>query len=209
MIKIDNLSIKYEDKVIYDKFSCEIKKGELAVICGESGKGKTTLLNAIGMLEKNYTGTISINGLENCKFDSKKGRNLLRNNIGFLFQNYGLMDNKTVFQNLELGLYFKKITKKEKIKMMKEVLKPIGLIDKLNTKVYKLSGGEQQRIALARLILKQCDIILADEPTGSLDAKNKDIVMQSLSNLKTSGKTVIVVTHDTELMEMADKCIRI
>lgn len=209
MVKIENLNVKFNSKVIFENFSHEFKEKELTVIFGGSGSGKTTLLNIIGMLESNYSGKVFINDNLNTRFDSRIGRKILKKNIGFIFQNYGLIDNKTVYENLNVGMNFVKKNKKEKIKMMNACLKEMNMEDKLFEKVYRLSGGEQQRVALGRILLKNCDIILADEPTGSLDEENKQIVIGNLKKMRDEGKTVIVVTHDNTFKRLADKCIEI
>ena len=181
MILIQNLCKKFEDKVLFDNYNCTIQDGEFVVFCGESGCGKTTLLNMIGCLEKPDSGSIIIDKTDIWKTKNKKGLFALK--YGFLFQNFALLEGKTVSQNLEI------IQKKLRTEIsVEEALTTVGLINKIDTKVYKLSGGEQQRLALARLILKKCDIILADEPTGSLDEENADAVMDILHFLNQKGK---------------------
>jgi putative ABC transport system ATP-binding protein len=131
-------------------------------------------------------------------------RKYFRDVVGFLFQNFALLENKTVKENLEM------IQKAGRSGVeIESALEKVGLSDVLNKKVYKLSGGEQQRIALARLMIKKCSVILADEPTGSLDKKNSDMVMRVLHDLNTMGKTVIVVTHDEDIVSRADNIVRI
>ena len=194
MILIQNLCKKFEDKVLFDNYNCTIQDGEFVVFCGESGCGKTTLLNMIGCLEKPDSGSIIIDKTDIWKTKNKKGLFALK--YGFLFQNFALLEGKTVSQNLEI------IQKKLRTEIsVEEALTTVGLINKIDTKVYKLSGGEQQRLALARLILKKCDIILADEPTGSLDEENADAVMDILHFLNQKGKTIILVTHSRKIIE--------
>lgn len=117
------------------------------------------------------------------------------------------MDNETIGANLEVALKFQKITKQEKRDLMSEVLRQVGLSCSLKTKVYTLSGGEQQRLALARILLKKCDIILVDEPTGSLDKENRDQIINLLKKLHSEGKTIIVVTHDLDLQDLFSRVI--
>lgn len=192
MIKIKGLTKKFEEKWLFSNFNLVIDDGAFVVFSGPSGCGKTTLLNMIGAIEKIDEGEIWVDNI-----DIKNKRNHLnyfRSKIGFLFQNFALVDNKTVKENLNL------IRKDCKTNLsMVEALEIVGLEDKLNKKVYTLSGGEQQRVALARLMLKKCDIILADEPTGSLDATNAAIVMNILRDLNKQGKTIVLVTHDEEI----------
>lgn len=202
MITIQNLSKRFDEKVLFDNFNMSISDGDFVVFCGESGCGKTTLLNMIGCLEKPDSGSIVIDGVDIWKTKNKQA--LFSCKLGFLFQNFALLEGKTVAQNLQI------IQKKVRTeKSIGEVLKEVGLQDKMNTKVYKLSGGEQQRVALARLMLKKCDIILADEPTGSLDEQNADRVMQLLHLINQRGKTVILVTHSKKIIENEKKVIRL
>ena len=140
---------------------------------------------------------------------SKIKLNLFRNNIGYLFQNYALVDNYTVSKNLDIALEYVKVTDKDKKKLKEEALDKVGLLDKLNNKVFELSGGEQQRVALARLMLKKNDIILADEPTGSLDENNKNIILKLLKQLNNEGKTIVVVTHDKVVADICHREINI
>lgn len=202
MILIEDLSKKFDDKVLFDSFNITIPDGAFVVFCGESGCGKTTLLNMIGCLEKPDSGSIIIDGIDIWR--TKKKRDLFSYKLGFLFQNFALLEGKTVAQNLQI------IEKKVRTeKSIDQVLFEVGLQGKKDMKVYKLSGGEQQRLALARLMLKQCDVILADEPTGSLDEENADMVMQILHFLNQMGKTIILVTHNKKIIESEGNVIKL
>lgn len=209
VIKLVDICKKYDDKVIFDNLNLEIKGGEFVSIVGESGAGKSTLLNIIGLLETADSGDIIIHNVKNPKLQKRSGSILLRNNIAYLFQNYGLIDNETVLENLMISLRFKQMSRKDKITKAEEALKNVGLSGFGKKKVYKLSGGEQQRVALAKIMLKPCDIILADEPTGSLDDDNKNAVLDILKKFNEEGKTVIVVTHDTVVAECAKRNVKI
>lgn len=196
-IRLKNINKSF-DKEIFKNYSLEIEKGELVAIVGKSGSGKSTLLNIIGGLEKIDSGIVEIN---ECEITKKNLVNIYKKEISFLFQNFALVDEWTTLKNLEL------VEKnKEKIKI---ALKQVGLETKINEKIYALSGGEQQRVALARVILQNNDIILADEPTGSLDKDNRDIIFNLLANLNKEGKTVVIVTHDEELSSKCSKIIKI
>ncbi len=202
MIEIQNLCKKFEDNVLFENYNCTIPDGDFVVFCGESGCGKTTLLNMIGCLEKPDSGSIIIDGIDIWK--TKNKRELFADKLGFLFQNFALLEGKTVAANLDI------IQKKSRTETsIEEALETVGLAEKINTKVYKLSGGEQQRVALARLMLKKCDVILADEPTGSLDVENADRVMDILHLLNQKGKTVVLVTHSERIINSESRVIRL
>ena len=204
-IELKNISKKYENKQVLDNFNLVVNKGEMMAITGQSGTGKSTLLNIVGLLEEPDSGDVIIQGIENAWKSEKKQIELFRYTIGYLFQNYALIDNETVGKNLDVALEYVKLPNKEDKK--KEVLEKVGLLDKLNSKIYQLSGGEQQRIALARLMLKKNDIILADEPTGSLDEVNRDQVLSILKSLNNEGKTILIVTHDPEVSKICTNVV--
>ena len=198
MIKGIGLTKKFGNNVLFENFSFVVKKGDFVCFSGKSGSGKSTLLNIIGLIEPYDEGQLIIDGKTHKT--NKERMEYFRSKVGFVFQNFALIDNKTVKENLELiKLDFRTDYSVE------DVLDKVGLKSKLNSKIYTLSGGEQQRIALARLFLKKCEIILADEPTGSLDSENAELVMSILQELNELGKTLVLVTHDEKIKEMADK----
>lgn len=205
-IKLNNITKKYGDKYIFQDFNLDIYKNEFIGIIGKSGSGKSTLLNIMGLLDEPDQGKVVIQGNDNAYRNKKM---FFRNTLGYVFQNYALMDNETVGANLEVALKFQKITKQEKKDLMSEVLRQVDLSCSLKTKVYTLSGGEQQRLAVARILLKKCDIILADEPTGSLDQENRDQVIKLLKRLHSEGKTIIVVTHDMDLQNLFSRVVEL
>lgn len=202
MIQLKNITKIFGDKVLFDNFCYEIKANELVAIVGTSGAGKSTLLNIMSGLEKPTSGEVYI---EHQLLDYKKVRQLYQRKISFLFQNFALVDEWTVVQNLKIALRYSDYTEKD----IDSVLAQVGLSGKNNVKIYSLSGGEQQRVALARLILQNNDIILADEPTGALDKVNRDVVINILKTLKQRGKTIVIVTHDLELAQQCDKILNI
>jgi len=193
MITANNIGKKFNDDYIFRHLSFEIHKGEMVAFTGESGSGKTTLINCIGQLEDLTEGTIAINEAIVTK---KRRKELFRNTFGFLFQNFALIDNETIEDNL-------KLVSNDKRKI-RQLLDEFGIEHALNTKIYKLSGGEQQRVALIRLMLKEAKIIIADEPTASLDKRNGQLVMETLKKLSKEGKSVLVVTHDQTLLSFFD-----
>lgn len=206
IIELKNIKKSFGNKQVFDNLNLEVKKGEILAIVGESGKGKTTLLNIIGLIEKADSGDIIINNVKNPSINKSDGIKILREDITFLFQNFALIDEKDVKYNLQIALRYVNKSKKEKNDLLKKALKEVGLEHYLDNKIYQLSGGEQQRVAIARALLKPSKIILADEPTGSLDEKNKEKVLELLFKLKELGKTIIVVTHD---LGLADRCDRV
>ncbi|HCW7796096.1 TPA: ABC transporter ATP-binding protein [Staphylococcus aureus] len=203
MIKLENVFVKKGNKNILDGCNFNFEKGKSYALVGESGAGKSTLLNIIAGFEDVSQGSIYIE----YKLLKKKV-DFYRYTLGYLFQNFALLENQTISQNLDLALKFKK-NKKDNMNLKKEVLKKVGLDLDIKRIVSSLSGGEQQRVALARLILKDPKIILADEPTGSLDTKNGKIVIDLLLKLLDENKTMIVVTHDLELAKRFDVIVNI
>lgn len=206
VVKLNNITKGYNNKIILHDFNLEIANNEFIGIIGRSGAGKSTLLNIIGLLDRPDEGIVIIQGKDHAEKNKKK---FFRDVFGYIFQNYALMDNETVYANLEVALDFQKLTKQQKIKLMQDALTQVGLSCSLKSKVYTLSGGEQQRLAVARVILKKCDIILADEPTGALDQDNRNQIIHLLEQLHKEGKTIIVVTHDTELTNSFTRLINL
>ena len=204
IVELKNVSKSYGDKNVLNDLSIKIEEGTFNVIMGASGSGKSTILNIIGLLDKATSGDVILFGQKNIRPFSMKAEQMLKNKIGYLFQNFALIENETVVNNLKLALENVRGNKKEKIS---EALKEVGLEGCENKKIFKCSGGEQQRVAIARLLLKPCELILADEPTGSLDIKNREIVVKLLKNMQELGKTIIVVSHDPFFEEIADNVI--
>ncbi len=202
-IKIKDLCKSFGNLTLFDHLTLEIPEKEITCIYGTSGCGKTTLLDIIGFIETYQSGKIFYDGKQVKNKASQ--RKMLRDNIGFIFQDFGLIENETIINNLKIVKKIKKMPHKEE--RIKEVLNSLQLDMDLNRKVYELSGGEQQRLAIAKIILKDPDLILADEPTASLDVGNKEIILNLLKSFATNGKTVIIVTHDKETIEIADNKI--
>lgn len=202
MIELNNVTKTFGERVVFSGVTFKINDGEFVVFSGKSGCGKSTMLSLIGGIEKVTKGSIIVDGE-----DITQQKNRIRyfsSKVGFLFQNFALSENKTVKQNLEM------VNKKNRTDIsIEEALRRVGLSDKINEPVYTLSGGEQQRVALARLMIKKCDIILADEPTGSLDKDNARVVIDILKKFSEDGKTVIMVTHDEEMKQVGDRVINL
>lgn len=207
-IEVTGLNKKFGNRHIIENFNLEIEKGEFVAIVGPSGCGKSTLLNVLGMLEKYDGGKIKINGKKLPEINSKAATMVRRNVINYLFQNYALIDNETVEKNLLIAMEFVNKSHKVKLNMISKTLDYVGLKHLQKEVVNTLSGGEQQRVALARTILKPGNIVLADEPTGSLDPKSSDNAFGLIKQLcKENGKTVVMVTHNMELAKRADRIV--
>ncbi|RRF96380.1 MAG: ABC transporter ATP-binding protein [Coriobacteriaceae bacterium] len=205
-IQIESLSKSYGKHRILSGIDLVVGKGESVAITGPSGCGKTTLLNILGLLETYESGSILLSGKKYPGPETRQAMLLRRNEINYLFQSFALIDSRTVRDNLMLALYYTKLSKREKEEAIEKTLKRFSVSSKLDSNVNELSGGEKQRVAISRAMLKPGNLILADEPTGSLDARMAEIVMDSLvSAARETGKTLVVVTHD---MLMADKCDR-
>ena len=209
IVSLSNIQKKIQDKPIFSINAFTVNKGDFVTIKGVSGSGKTTLLNILGMNDTVSSGEYLFEGVETEKLKAKEKLKIKRNKISFLFQDFGLVEEETINFNLEIGLKYSKLIRKEKVKQKKEALNAVNLNKKLSTTISSLSGGEKQRVALARIILKPSILILADEPTGSLDSLNRDIVTDILFNQSIDGKAVIIVTHDEELAKKGNKSIEL
>lgn len=188
-----------------DGISFEINEGELVIVLGPSGAGKSTLLNLMGGMDSLTSGRLLIDGEDISKYNSKKLTEFRRTKVGFVFQFYNLMPNLTAKENVELSTELKKDSLDPE-----EVLKKVGLGERMDNFPAQLSGGEQQRVSIARAIAKNPKFILCDEPTGALDyVTGKEILSLLSSATKKEGKTVIIVTHNSALAEMGDHIIRI
>lgn len=208
MIQLKNITKHYDTKTIFDHFNLTIEDNELVAIVGNSGSGKSTLLNIMGLLEEIENGKIIIN--HQLISNKKDALLLMRYDIGYMFQNNALVDDYTVKENLNIVLKYSRLNKKEKMNAIKQVLSTVGLEGYENRKVYSLSGGEAQRIAFCKLLLKKPKIVLCDEPTGSLDVTNTKMMMDLLLEYHhSSGATVVIVTHDLDIAKLCERVIHI
>ena len=206
VIETKNLTKKFGDKILFTNLNLEINERDSIVITGDSGSGKSTLLNILSLIEETDEGMVIWNGNEIEKINGRKVNKIIREEIGYVFQNYALIENKTVYENIEIGTkYNAAINKKNRKATIYEAIKRVGLNGLEDRRIYSLSGGEQQRVALARIIVKPCNIIFADEPTGNLDDENANNILDILFNLNEEGKTIIVVTHDQSLISKFNK----
>ncbi len=209
MITINNLSKAFNDKIIFKDFNLTIETGEMIAIYGPSGSGKTTLLNMIGLLDQCDAGTIIMDDVDVTRFKGNKRASVIQSNINYLFQNYALIDDESVYHNLDLMFLKQKISREKKEVLMRQALRRVNLNVEFKQPVYELSGGEQQRLSLARMMLQPKRYILCDEPTGNLDAKNKTLVLDILKELHQEGATVLIVTHDEAIRSMCDRVIEL
>ena len=208
MIELQHIWKQFGSRIIFSDLNLNFQSGMVYALIGDSGCGKTTLLNMLAKLETFDKGEIIYKGKS---LTSLKNEEFYRNELGYLFQNFGLLESQTIRENLELGLIGKKQNKKqEKERLLLQALQAVRLdYLSLNQKIYELSGGEAQRVALAKIILKNPPLILADEPTASLDPKNSKEIMEILLELRNSNRTIIIATHNPSIWKMADQVIRL
>jgi putative ABC transport system ATP-binding protein len=190
-----------------NKINIHISKGEFVAMMGPSGCGKSTLLNVIGMIDNPSSGEYFFDGEEIAQRSENELVDLRKENIGFIFQNFNLIDDLSVEENVDLPLLYLGIPKKERREKVEKALKLVGLENRARHKPQELSGGQQQRVAVARSVVGEPKLILADEPTGNLDTKNGDDVMNMLNMLKNNGTTILMVTHSPEHGARADRVI--
>lgn len=212
MIKVKNLRKVYkvgtEKVVALDNINLEIEKGEFCCIVGTSGSGKSTLLNQLAGLEKPTKGSVIIKGENISKMDEKKLAVFRQNNIGFIFQSYNLMPTLTAVENVAFPLMFKGVKKAVREKKARTILREMQLKDRMNHKPTELSGGQQQRVGIARAFVGEPAVIFADEPTGNLDSKTTEQVMDMLIEISEKNNiTFVMVTHDPDLAKKAKRVI--
>ena len=199
MIKLDKLTKVYRtdevESTALNEVSFEIKEGEFVSVMGPSGCGKSTLLNIIGMLDKPESGSYKFQEEEVSHLNEKGRSNIRKRNIGFIFQNFNLIDELTVFENIELPLIYNKVSSSERKTRVNELMEKIGIAHRASHFPQQLSGGQQQRVAVARALITKPHLILADEPTGNLDSSHGNEVMEMMCELNEAGTTIIMVTH--------------
>lgn len=197
----------YDGLSVFEGLDLRVEKGEILGITGPSGSGKSTLLNLVGLLERPDAGRLELFGAPAPRTGSRVARGLLRQRIGYLFQNYALADNATVAWNLAVAQRYAQGSRRHKAHDQTAALERVGLTGYASRPVHTLSGGEQQRTAVARLLVNPRELLLADEPTGSLDPVNRDAILEMLTELRSSGTTVVVVTHDPAVTTICDRVI--
>lgn len=213
LIHIENMKKIYnpgENEVrALDGIDLDIEKGDLVAIVGHSGSGKSTLMNMLGCLDTPTSGKYVLDGQDVASMTDNQLADVRNKEIGFIFQGFNLISNLDAIGNVELPLVYRGVSKNERKQLAMEALKSVGLEDRMKHKPNEMSGGQQQRVAVARAVAAKPPIILADEPTGNLDTKSTQEIMEILKELHRSGRTVIIITHDEEIASQAHRVIRI
>ena len=213
LIHIENMKKIYnpgENEVrALDGIDLDIEKGDLVAIVGHSGSGKSTLMNMLGCLDTPTSGKFVLDGQDVASMTDNQLADVRNKEIGFIFQGFNLISNLDAVGNVELPLVYRGVSKNERKQLAMEALKSVGLEDRMKHKPNEMSGGQQQRVAVARAVAAKPPIILADEPTGNLDTKSTQEIMEILKELHRSGRTVIIITHDEEIASQAHRVIRI
>ena len=200
----------HNERKLFEDFSFKISKGDMVAIMGKSGSGKTTLLNIIGGLESIDKGVYLFNVKDVSKFSEKELLDFRRKNISYIFQNFALINEYSIMDNILLPLRYRyNNVNKKTINNARELLKKLDIAYVENQKIENLSGGEKQRIAIARSLISNTNVILADEPTGALDEKSGHMIMELFKQMKNVGKTIIIVTHDIDVAKKCDYIINI
>ena len=211
VIELKDLTKRYDDEAgVYDALkgvNLNVARGEFVAIMGPSGSGKSTLMNIIGLLDRPTKGKYLLDGTDINQLSDKKLANFRRDKIGFIFQNFNLLPRFNLMQNVELPLIYKRVAIKQRRAKVMEVLSSVGLGDKSKNRPNRLSGGQVQRAAIARALINNPSIILADEPTGNLDSKTGIEIMELLKKLNKEEVTIVVVTHNPEVSDYADRTI--
>lgn len=190
-----------------DEASFEIYKGEYVAITGPSGSGKSTLLHLLGLLDRQSSGDIFIDGVETDKLNDSQLAKLRNEKIGFVFQQFNLLSRTAAWRNVELPLIYRNIPLGKRHEMARQELAAVGLGERFNNTPAQLSGGQQQRVAIARALVTQPSLLLADEPTGNLDSKSGAAIMELFEELHKKGVTVVMVTHDPDKARLAKRQI--
>ena len=213
MIKTEKLSMLFTTEEVQTKalneVTLHVEQGEFVAIMGPSGCGKSTLLNILGTLDSPTSGSYFFEGKQVDKMNENQLTALRKNNLGFIFQSFNLIDELTVYENVELPLVYMGIKTAQRKEKVNKVLEKVNLLHRANHYPQQLSGGQQQRVAIARAVVTDCKLLLADEPTGNLDSVNGVEVMELLSELNRQGTTIIIVTHSKRDATYAHRIIRL
>ena len=211
IITVDKINKTYKngslELQVLKNISFKVDKGEFLAIMGSSGSGKSTMMNILGCLDNQYEGRYILDGIDISKSTENELSEIRNKKIGFIFQSFNLLPRLTALENVELPLVYSSIPKEERHKRANELLEMVGLKDRIHHRPNELSGGQRQRVAIARALVNNPSIILADEPTGNLDSKSEGEIIEILQKLNKMGKTIVIVTHEPNIGEIAQRKI--
>ena len=211
IITVDNINKTYKngslELQVLKNISFKVDKGEFLAIMGSSGSGKSTMMNILGCLDNQYEGRYILDGIDISKSTENELSEIRNKKIGFIFQSFNLLPRLTALENVELPLVYSSVPKEERHKRANELLEMVGLKDRTHHRPNELSGGQRQRVAIARALVNNPSIILADEPTGNLDSKSEGEIIEILQKLNKMGKTIVIVTHEPSIGEIAERKI--
>ena len=211
IITVDNINKTYKngslELQVLKNISFKVDKGEFLAIMGSSGSGKSTMMNILGCLDNQYEGRYILDGIDISKSSENELSEIRNKKIGFIFQSFNLLPRLTALENVELPLIYSSVPKEERHKRANELLEMVGLKDRIHHRPNELSGGQRQRVAIARALVNNPSIILADEPTGNLDSKSEEEIIEILQKLNKMGKTIVIVTHEPNIGEIAQRKI--
>ena len=211
IITINNVNKTYHngslELQVLKNISFSVKKGEFLAIMGSSGSGKSTMMNILGCLDHEYDGEYFLDGIDISKSSEDELSEIRNKKIGFIFQSFNLLPRLTALENVELPLVYSSVPKADRHQKALELLELVGLKDRVHHRPNELSGGQRQRVAIARALVNNPSIILADEPTGNLDSKSEEEIIEILQKLNKMGKTIVIVTHEPNIGEIAQRKI--
>ena len=211
IITVDKVNKTYKngslELQVLKNISFKVDKGEFLAIMGSSGSGKSTMMNILACLDSQYEGTYILDGIDISKLTENQLSEIRNKKIGFIFQSFNLLPRLSALENVELPLVYSSVPKAERHKRAAELLEMVGLKDRMHHKPNELSGGQRQRVAIARALANNPSIILADEPTGNLDSKSEEEIIEILQKLNKMGKTIVIVTHEPSIGEIAERKI--
>ena len=211
IITVDNINKTYKngslELQVLKNISFKVDKGEFLAIMGSSGSGKSTMMNILGCLDNQYEGRYILDGIDISKSTENELSEIRNKKIGFIFQSFNLLPRLTALENVELPLVYSSIPKEKRHKRANELLEMVGLKERIHHRPNELSGGQRQRVAIARALVNNPSIILADEPTGNLDSKSEGEIIEILQKLNKMGKTIVIVTHEPSIGEIAERKI--
>lgn len=209
MLRTESLTMTFGARTLWLDLNLRAESGTMTALVGPSGSGKSTLLNCVGLLAQPTSGRIEFDGTDITALGPSGARRFRRAELGYLFQNYALIEDATVRENMAVSLNARRRRGAAGRELMEQALRHVGVGDRLDERIARLSGGEQQRVALARMLVKEPRLILADEPTGALDRPNAEVVVRLLRGLADAGACVVIATHDDAVRDACDTCFQL